>query len=220
MAIILNIDTSVDTASICLATDGQSMQLSKNEHRSDHASWLHPAISKMIVEAGLTINKLEAVAVCIGPGSYTGLRVGLSAAKGLCYSLGLPLIALNTLEMMAYATRDDDKTLLCPMIDARRTEVFTAVYDKNLTQIMKPNAMLLSGDSFKELLRLNRIIFSGNGVKKARELINHTNGLFSEKVATAENMIDLTEQKFRETVFADVAYIEPFYLKEFYSATH
>src|SRR5688572_7184516 len=131
MAIILNIDSAVETASICLARESKPIKYAENRNQSDHASWLHPAILKLAADSGTDIHQIEAIAISIGPGSYTGLRVGLAAAKGMCFALDLPLIAVNTLKMMAYTTLNEEATLFCPLIDARRMEVFTAVYDRN-----------------------------------------------------------------------------------------
>jgi tRNA threonylcarbamoyladenosine biosynthesis protein TsaB len=219
MAIILNIDTAVDTASVCLARDSRSLQFSLNDVQRDHAAWLHPAILRVTRDAGLNISDLDAVAVTIGPGSYTGLRVGLSTAKGLCFSLGIPLIAINTLKMMAYAAKEYDTDLLCPMIDARRMEVFTAVYDKNLTEIIEPAAMILNPASFESLLDSKRIVFSGNGAEKLKSVIDHRNAFFSSTVASAADMAYLSEQQFLGKEFADLAYTEPLYLKEFHTVT-
>lgn len=220
MAIILNIDTAIDTASVCLTREEKPVQFAMNASQKDHASWLHPAIERVIVEAGLGINSLQAVSVTIGPGSYTGLRVGLASAKGLCFSLGIPLIAVNTLEMMAFATRDQEADLYCPLIDARRMEVFTTVYDKNLIEIIKPAAVILDSTSFESLLIAKKILFSGNGADKVKGIISHPNAIFSSTMATAADMAVLSEQKFREKKFADLAYIEPLYLKEFHTTAN
>jgi tRNA threonylcarbamoyladenosine biosynthesis protein TsaB len=218
MAIILNIDTAVETGSVCLASGAHPVQFVMNNRQKDHVSWLHPGIRKVVTDAGLQVKDLQAVAVTIGPGSYTGLRVGLSTAKGLCFALGIPLIAVNTLEMMAYAMRDQQGDLFCPMIDARRMEVFMAVYDKNLIEIIEPAAMIPDSTSFNSLLESKQMVFSGNGSEKMKSVINHPNALFNSTVATAADMVYLSEEFYSDKKFADVAYIEPLYLKEFYSA--
>ncbi|HKO79379.1 MAG TPA: tRNA (adenosine(37)-N6)-threonylcarbamoyltransferase complex dimerization subunit type 1 TsaB, partial [Chitinophagaceae bacterium] len=166
MAIILNIDTAVESASICLAKGARPLQFAINGNQRDHASWLHVAIQKIIAGTGTSLKDIEAVAVTIGPGSYTGLRVGLSTAKGLCFALNIPLIAINTLEMMAYAVEKDEADFVCPLIDARRMEVFMAVYDKKMEEIVKPVAMIIEPGSFDSLLASGKILFSGNGSKK------------------------------------------------------
>lgn len=217
MAFILNIDTAVETASVCLAEDAKPLQFSMHHQQKDHASWLHPAIQKIVTDAHKDLTELEAVAVSIGPGSYTGLRVGLSAAKGLSFALGIPLITIGTLDMMAYSVRDQDADLFCPLIDARRMEVFTAVYDKLMKHVVSPTAMILDGKNFDDLLATQSILFSGNGSIKLQTVLSHDNARYSTTVATAADMAQLSNNKFEEKEFADLAYVEPFYLKEFYN---
>ena len=132
MAIILNIDTAISTASLCLSKEALTLQFALNNNQQDHASWLHLAIKKVVTEAGIGVKALEAIAVMIGPGSYTGLRVGLSAAKGLCFALDIPLICINTLEAMAHASKNEEGDLFCPVIDARRMEVYTAFFNQEM----------------------------------------------------------------------------------------
>lgn len=217
MALILNIDTAVETASVCLSNDAELISLHINDSPKDHAAWLHTAIGKLISEAKLSPNDLQAVAISIGPGSYTGLRIGLSAAKGLCYALNIPLITVGTLKMMAYAVNKEDAQLFCPLIDARRMEVFTAVYDKSLHEIMKPCAMIVTENSFFDLLSLHKIIFFGNGIKKLQHVLSHANAIFRNDTATAANLPHLAYKNFLEGKFSDLAYTEPLYIKEFYS---
>lgn len=217
MAIILNIDTAVESASVCLAKEAESIQLAVNTNQKDHAGWLHSIIQRIISDSALKLKDIEAVAVSIGPGSYTGLRVGLSAAKGLCFALGIPLITVNTLEIMAYAAQSGNADFICPLIDARRMEVFMAVYNRNMQVIVKPCAMIIKPDSFDELLASGKILFSGNGSKKLQNTIVHTNAIFNNINATAADMVNLSEKSFVEKNFAELAYVEPFYIKEFYS---
>jgi tRNA threonylcarbamoyladenosine biosynthesis protein TsaB len=220
MAIILNIDTAVDTASVCLAEEAHSLQFAVNHDQKGHASWLHPAIQKITTDAGMKMGDLEAVAVTIGPGSYTGLRVGLSAAKGLCFALDLPLITIHTLEMMAYSNKDYEADLLCPLIDARRMEVFMGVYDKLFKKIVEPKAMIINPNSFDSLLSDYKIVFSGNGSEKVKTVVHHKNAVFSGTVATAADMAYLSAKQFSQKSFAGLAYTEPLYMKEFYSPAH
>jgi tRNA threonylcarbamoyladenosine biosynthesis protein TsaB len=217
MAIILNIDTAISSASVCLSKEAQSLQFALNSTWQDHASWLHPAIKNCIAEAGMSVKDLEAIAVTIGPGSYTGLRVGLSAAKGLCFALDIPLISINTLEMMANAIMNEEADFYCPVIDARRMEVFMAVYNKNMETITSPCAMIIEENSFDSLLASGTIIFSGNGTEKIKKVVCHPNAIFKNSTTTAADMVKLSENKFVEKKFADTAYTEPFYIKEFYS---
>ena len=159
MSYILNIDTAVTTASACLAKDDQPVILQINPSQKDSASWLHTAIKELVEKAGISLHQLDAVAISAGPGSYTGLRVGMSAAKGLCFALQKPLITINTLQMMAAAAQDGDAALLCPMIDARRMEVFTAIYDQKLEEVLSPANIILTEESFSDVLSRQKVCF-------------------------------------------------------------
>ena len=220
MAILLNIDCAVETASVCLSDNAGVIKLAISENQKDHAAWLHASIRDLIRDAGLAVTDLSSIAVSIGPGSYTGLRIGLAAAKGLCYALKIPLICINTLKMMAQAEKSANSELICPLIDARRMEVFTAIYNNSLEEIVKPFAMIVTKDSFDDFLSSHKIIFCGNGSKKLQTVLSHTNAIFSNETATAANLSYLAHKYFQEKKFADLAYIEPLYLKEFYSAAH
>lgn len=217
MSLILNIDTALETASICLADEGKVKELAYNNNQKDHAEWLQTAIKKIIADSGYSLKELSAIAVTIGPGSYTGLRVGLASAKGLCYALNIPLITLNTLKVMAAAaSRHVETELLCPLIDARRMEVYMAVYTKSLQEIMKPSALILESDSFSELLSSHKILFFGNGCIKAETLISNNNAAFKNISYSALDMALLAQNHLSEQNFADLAYVEPEYLKDFF----
>lgn len=168
-------------------------------------------------ETGLSLSQLDAIGISAGPGSYTGLRVGMSTAKGLCYALQKPLITVSTLQMMALAGKEDSNTLLCPMIDARRMEVFTAVYDTSLQEILSPINLILDENSFSSLLNQHSIIFFGNGSPKFQAITAHPNAHFKQVNATAQHMTTLVFNKLQQKSFADLAYAEPYYGKEFYS---
>jgi tRNA threonylcarbamoyladenosine biosynthesis protein TsaB len=170
MSLILNIDTALDTAMISLARDGKLLETAENAEQKDHAAWLHPAIEELMQHNGNSLPDIHAVAVSIGPGSYTGLRVGLSAAKGICYAMNLPLIAIGTLEIIAKSAADEAEELICPVIDARRDEVYTAIYKKNLAPQISPLAMILHIKSFETVLDSQKMLFCGNAVKKRRQL--------------------------------------------------
>jgi len=217
MALILNIDTAVETASICLAKDGEALSMAKNESQKDHASWLHVAIKEIFERNNLELKTIDAVAVTSGPGSYTGLRIGMATAKGICYALNKPLVGLNTLLVMANAAKKENADLLCPMIDARRMEVFTAIYTIDLQIVMEPSAITLNENSFNDYLSNNRICFFGNGSTKFRTIKNNDRMFFNDAKADASTMILLSEKKFAGKEFADLAYAEPIYLKEFYT---
>lgn len=217
MSLVLNIDTSVEAASVCLAKDSQVLAISKNERQKDHAVWLHVAIKEIFEKNKLEMSVVDAIAVTEGPGSYTGLRIGMATAKGICYALSKPLITLNTLLVMANAVKGNEAELLCPMIDARRMEVFTAIYTRDLRVIKQPMAITLNETTFDEELAKNSICFFGNGSDKFRQIKNNTNAIFSQTNFDAADMVLLAEQKFKSKEFADLAYAEPLYLKEFYT---
>ena len=217
MSLILNIDTALDTASVCLSEDGNNLQLAFSENQKDHASWLHTEIASLLQKSRKRINDLDAVAVSIGPGSYTGLRVGLAAAKGFCYALNIPLITVNSLKLIALAVMDEAVDIICPLIDARRMEVFTAIYDKDLREKIAPHALVVDENSFDSLLISGQILFCGNGVKKLQPLISNKNALFSHTMADASHLAHLSFLCYKKNEFADLAYAEPLYLKEFNS---
>jgi tRNA threonylcarbamoyladenosine biosynthesis protein TsaB len=219
MAIILNIDNAVNSASVCLARDAQLLRLESNELQKDQAAWLHMAIQRIMKEEQLGMKDIDAIAVTIGPGSYTGLRIGLSTAKGLCFALQIPLICINTLELMASTLLREDADFFCPMIDARRMEVFTACYNRKMEALMQPCALVLQVNSFDEWLQTGKVVFSGNGAEKFRKLVDHPNALFNTKTINATAMRHIAENNFGQKKFADVAYAAPFYGKEFYSST-
>jgi len=223
MALILNIDTSTESASIALAHHEQLLALSKNNQQKDHAGWIQEAIQNLLRDAGYRLNQLNAIAVTIGPGSYTGLRVGLATAKGLCYGLNIPLISLGTLEVMAIAAKQHMKEMnlptnihFCPMIDARRLEVFTAIFDSNLIKIIPPTAMILDQSSFEKELDHQSILFFGNGSQKWKSICKHSKARFADVEWDSSAMISAAFSSFRDKKFADISYSEPAYLKEFY----
>ena len=225
MSVLLHIDTAVENASVCISKDESNLGMVESTNQKDHASWIQPAISSLIKKYGLTMQQLNAVVVSNGPGSYTGLRVGLATAKGICYALSIPLITLSTLEIMATSaitTADANllKTtgiLFCPMIDARRMEVFTGLYDKKLNRIRPPHATIVDEKTFENELASHKILFFGNGAEKAKGMIRHPNALFQTIGYDASYMIALAEKKMQVKEFADLAYVEPFYIKDFHT---
>ena len=180
MALILNIDTAMETAGVCLSEDGKTLGLAESQDQRSHSSWLHAAIAGLLAEQGRRARDLQAVAVTAGPGSYTGLRVGMAAAKGLCYALGIPMITENTLDVMVAAGREQlpEAELLCPMIDARRMEVFAGLYPKDGPALMAPAAMIIDAHSFSEFLSVRRIAFFGSGSGKCKQLISNPHASF------------------------------------------
>ncbi len=221
MALILNIDTATETAGISLSKDGGSLALLQNRDQKDHASWLHPAIEKMMRETGFRMQDLQAVAVTEGPGSYTGLRVGMAAAKGFCYALNIPLITESTLKVMAFAAREQAPStgLFCPMIDARRMEVFTAVYQDDLTEIMPATAMIIDEDSFSDYLAGSKVSFFGAGSYKCKPIITAPSAAFIEINYHAGYLGILSFLRYLQREFTGLAYSEPAYTKEFYTHT-
>jgi tRNA threonylcarbamoyladenosine biosynthesis protein TsaB len=217
MALLLTIDTAVQSASVCLSDNGEVIDELVNPSEKDSASWLHVAIEKILAEKYLQLQDLKAIAVSAGPGSYTGLRVGMAAAKGLCYALKIPLITVNTLQMMAAAVESPTTDLLCPMIDARRMEVFTALYNSSLQEVLPSTNLILETGSFEQWLTKHTITFLGNGSIKAQPLITHLNAKFVTVKATASHMVKLAANKFEQAQFSDLAYTEPFYGKDFHS---
>ena len=225
MPLILHIDTALEHASISISRNGKLLSLAENTNQKDHAAWLHPGIQKLISDLEFTWKQIDAVAVSNGPGSYTGLRVGLSSAKGICFALTIPLITLSTLKIMSVAASANSMNgfaekrfgIFCPMIDARRMEVFTALYDLELNEIQEPQAKLIDENSFEKELNAGKILFFGNGAAKCRQIIHHTNAIFETSRHNASHMIGLAEQKYVQKDFASLAYAEPYYIKGFHT---
>jgi tRNA threonylcarbamoyladenosine biosynthesis protein TsaB len=223
---ILQIETATTSCSVALQHNGRVLASRSLDQRNVHAEVITLFIESVFAEAGKTYSDIDAVAVSSGPGSYTGLRIGVSTAKGLCYGLDKPLIAVETLKAMAdgLITRLKggltEGTLLCPMIDARRMEVFTALFDINGNKTLPTAALIIDETSFADLLAQHPIIFFGDGAIKCRETITHPNARFYE--GFANSAIDLTKaavHRLNNKVFEDVAYFEPYYLKDFIAGT-
>ena len=220
MANILNIETSTSVCSVALGSDGQIVDHYENYDGLNHATLLSKYIKDVLETAARKEMSIDAIAVSIGPGSYTGLRIGLSQAKGLSFGLGVPLIGVNTLQLLTVSTMFqeffDDDILFAPMIDARRMEVYTAVYNSALTPLLEPQPMILDESSFEELLSNHRLVIMGNGSEKASKVINNRNARFIQGVKpVAVDMLALSEKAYRENTFIDVAYSTPLYLKDF-----
>ncbi|HTE07337.1 MAG TPA: tRNA (adenosine(37)-N6)-threonylcarbamoyltransferase complex dimerization subunit type 1 TsaB [Flavitalea sp.] len=224
MTLILCIDTSLEQASIVLSGDGQVIAGKTNKRQVDHASWIHTAIHQLLAENNHSLRDLQAIAVVAGPGSYTGLRVGMSTAKGLCFALDLPLITLDTLELMASAQKetkwqtDDLPTLICPMIDARRMEVFAAIYDPDGNIVEPPAAIVLDEHSYEKYLSSHKLIFAGNGTEKWRKICPHNNAVYSDLNVEMVHIARMAQREFTNNRFADLAFAEPSYVKNAYVA--
>ncbi|GGE47453.1 tRNA threonylcarbamoyladenosine biosynthesis protein TsaB [Pedobacter psychrotolerans] len=219
MAKILQLETATQVCSVSLSFDGKTIAWKEESGQNLHAANLTLFIEEVIKKAGITYQDLDAVAVSKGPGSYTGLRIGVSTAKGLCYALDKPLIAIETLEMMAAGFMIENPAyegLICPMIDARRMEVYTSVYHSSLKLMVPTTAKIIDETSFADLFLQNKISFLGDGAAKCAEALNHPNAFFdANNFNAAKYMSALAFDAFNQGCFEDVAYFEPFYLKDF-----
>ncbi len=226
MATILHIETATQLCSVALSKDGQVISFRESDEKNAHSRVLTTFIEELQAEAGIEIAAIDAVAVSMGPGSYTGLRIGVSTAKGLCYALGKPLISVSTLQAMAYGMRKTlkpgtgqktEKIIFCPMIDARRMEVYTALYDFSLNMIGQINAMIIDENAFSDYFVNHHLVFAGDGSDKCADLFQDTKKATWLRGFNASStfMIEFAENKFLKKEFENVAYFEPFYLKDF-----
>jgi tRNA threonylcarbamoyladenosine biosynthesis protein TsaB len=223
MALIISINTSTRGCSVALHERGQLLACYELMTDKSSSGMLTTLIQRVVEDSGFSLSALDAVAAAQGPGSYTGLRIGVSTAKGLCFALDKPLLAVQTLkamaaQMAAFTTPD---TLLCPMIDARRMEVYCAVFDQNLIQIKPTEAKVIDNESFNELLINNKILFFGDGAAKCQTVLTQTTALFTQAVVfpSAASMGALALQKFESQELENLETFEPYYLKEFMTTT-
>lgn len=222
MALILNIDTATETAQIGISENGNVLAFESNEDQMSHGAFVQPAIERILRALSINLSAIDAVAVSAGPGSYTGLRVGMASAKGICFALQKPLILINTLDILATASQrqspdQSEDIFFCPMIDARRMEVYTALYDRNLSPVLAPVAMILDETSFSAYLSSHKIIFSGSGSAKFFKILHHPNAIFNPVTHAPADLASLSSRFYHKKRFADLAYSQPFYLKEFYT---
>lgn len=215
MATLLCIETASTNCSVALSTDGKLLDLKEDYNLSySHSERLHLFIDEIIRDNGLSLQDLDAIAISKGPGSYTGLRIGVSAAKGLCYSLDIPLISVPTLTALALKVKEEGTVV--PMLDARRMEVYTAAFNAKKEQIEETSAKILLPDSYQDLLEAGKVYFVGSGVEKFKAICTHPNAVFIEdQLPSAKEMIELAFAKYTNRDFEDVAYFEPYYLKDF-----
>lgn len=216
MALILCIETTTTNCSVALSKNGKTLVLIEDNSKNySHAERLHTSIEAALKKGKVTLNDLNAIAVSKGPGSYTGLRIGVSAAKGLCFSLDIPLISIPTLQSLALQVQQPDGVIV-PMIDARRMEVYTAVFDADNHCISPVEAKILDTDSYQNFLKNGKVYFIGNGVAKWESLCSHPNAVFMENhLPSANEMGALAHTKFEQSDFENTAYFEPYYLKDF-----
>lgn len=216
MSLILNIETATTNCSVSLSREGETIVLKEDYNKNySHAERLHLYIDDVLKQAGINPKQLNAIAISKGPGSYTGLRIGVSAAKGLCFALDIPLISVATLEALAHQVTIDEGVIIS-MLDARRMEVYAAVFDPTYHQIRETQADILEETSFNAYLESNKVFFIGDGIEKCKSLITHPNAIFVEdKLPSANEMGLLAHHKYKANNFEDVAYFEPYYLKDF-----
>lgn len=215
MAIILNLETATKNCSVTIARDGKTIACKEiAEQNFSHAEKLHVFIEELLAENNLIFSDLNAIAVSQGPGSYTGLRIGVSSAKGFCYALNIPLIAVDTLQLLAKQIQIEDGIII-PMIDARRMEVFTAIYDKNYQQIRTTQAEIIDENAYQEIVE--KIHLVGDGTEKFKNTLTDNKFVFHSEVIfpSANQMSELSFVKYKNSDFVDVAYFEPYYLKDF-----
>ena len=221
MANIIHIESSTDICSVALSQDGLCTFRRMDLEGPNHARVLAPMVEEAVEMADSRGVRLDAVAVSAGPGSYTGLRIGVSTAKGLCYGRNLKLVGVNTLELLCVPVLLEheevaDDTLLCPMLDARRMEVYTALYDRSLRTVMDVEAKIIDESSFQDVLNERPVVFFGNGAGKCKTVIRHKNARFiGDIVPLAQYMLPLADKAIAQGRVEDVAYFEPFYLKDF-----
>ncbi len=219
MALLLNIETATSTGSVCLSQEGSILSERGCGEQKDHAAVLVPFIKEMLLETEVTPAQLDAIVISGGPGSYTGLRVAASTAKGLCYAWNIPLIAISTLKAMASGMSrligEHSDALLCPMIDARRMEVFTALFDGRLDEILAPQPLILQADFLSEFKDRN-VLVAGTGKPKAEKLLKGNPWTFLSYGSHAAHLVTLGEAAFKQKQFVDAAYFEPYYLKSVY----
>ncbi len=226
MSLILHIETATPVCSAALSKDGQLLDLQETNDPRSHATRLSPFIKELMDSNNYDFSDLDAVSISLGPGSYTGLRIGVSTAKGIGYGAGIPLIGISTLQALANRIIQEGKVvlgdistknlLLCPMLDARRMEVYTAFFSPQLELARKVQADIIEPDSYMEYLEAGPVLFFGNGSDKCRDIIQHPNAEFIPDIEpSSQYMIQLAEAAWEKQEFVDTAYFEPFYLKEF-----
>lgn len=220
MACILHIETATNVCSVAVSQNSELIFYKEETQGPSHSNLLGVFVDDAVREMRSKSIAIDAVAVSCGPGSYTGLRIGVSEAKGLCFGLNVPLIAIETLKVMTYQVANesnlDASVLLCPMLDARRMEVYDAIFDSQLAKVKDTAADIVDETTFAELLSTKTVAFFGNGADKCKEVIGASNTIFIDDIyPRAKDMIALAEEAFDKKEFVDVAYYEPFYLKEF-----
>ena len=217
MALILLIETATKSCSVSLSSENKIIACKEEVNKQySHAEKLTVFITELFKTQDFSIKDLDAIAVSKGPGSYTGLRIGISTAKGLCYALDIPLISVSTLKAMAFRmAQKEESDLYCPMIDARRMEVYNAFYNNTNKEIRGIQADIIEAHSYQKELD-KKVLFFGDGAQKCKQIIQHPNAKFLDDIfPSSKDMLEIANEKFSEKMFEDVAYFEPFYLKDF-----
>ena len=216
LATILNIETATKNCSVSITEKGKILAIKElNNGNYSHAEVLHPFIVAILKDVNLISKNIDAIAVSKGPGSYTGLRIGVSTAKGLCFALNKPLISIDTLTSLSHAI-SIDRGFIVPMLDARRMEVYASVYNEKHQQIRNIKAEIIDETSFLKYLEISKVYFLGDGAHKCKEIITHKNAVFvDDKFPSAKEMALLSYDKYQKSDIENVAYFEPFYLKDF-----
>ena len=217
MALLLAVETTTKNCSVALFENSNLIKLKEqNSDEYSHAEQLTLFIEEVVEKSNITLKEIDGISLSKGPGSYTGLRIGTSTAKGLCYSLDIPLISVSTLKAMAFGmSKKKDYKLYCPMIDARRMEVFASIYDQSNNEVREIRADIVDGHTYADFLE-DKVVFFGDGALKCKEIINNPNAYFIDGVfPSAKDMGMLGFEKFVNKYFEDVAYFEPYYLKDF-----
>ena len=222
---ILYIETATDVCSVALSRGAEVIGLKEEAGGNNHAKHLLPFVDEVLKQGGCTVSDLNGVAVSVGPGSYTGLRIGVSTAKGIAYTAGIPVMAVGTLESIAQGARESwtdasaEPLQIVPMLDARRMEVFTTRYSFDMQSLEEVSAKIVDENTFAELLSEHKMLFCGNGMPKCREILSaNSNAFFTEVPVSAKNMLPAALRKWQNSDFENVAYFEPFYLKEYVAA--
>jgi tRNA threonylcarbamoyladenosine biosynthesis protein TsaB len=220
MATFLLIYTATAHASVCLSKNGAVIACLETTDQKSHASFIQPAIETLCKQTEINLSSIDAISISIGPGSYTGLRVGMATAKGIAFAMGKPLIGINTLQIMAAAAKHNhpgNNKAICALLDARRMEVFTGIYSHNLEPITPSTALILDAQSFNNELAKEAILFVGDGAEKFKAICQHPNAHFDTNInCGASDMLALTENAFTLADFLDLAYSEPLYIKAFH----
>lgn len=224
MSLILSIETGTDICSVAIARDGELLSLRESDEGRDHAKKVAVFVDELLDETGISPDELDAIAVGMGPGSYTGLRIGVSFAKGLCYGLQIPLVAVGSLDALTEVAIEDneagildvenwDDSILCPMVDARRMEVYTQLFDSRGVALSQVKAEIVTEESFADVRRERQLVIFGNGAAKCRELL--PDAAYINVTPSARGLVRLAQRRLDEGRVEDIAYFEPFYLKDF-----